>query len=55
MRILIGDDDVITKENSAVVRLLFKQQFFSFCIPMLVSGFNSATKKSKFFFLEVLL
>ncbi|KAK9472128.1 Dos2-interacting transcription regulator of RNA-Pol-II-domain-containing protein [Dipodascopsis tothii] len=47
INILISDDDSLNKDNYAVVRLLAKQQFFMFCIPKFVEGFNAAESAVK--------
>ncbi|KAK9345583.1 Dos2-interacting transcription regulator of RNA-Pol-II-domain-containing protein [Lipomyces starkeyi] len=41
--ILIADDEIVDRSNFVIVRLLAKQQYFSYCIPKLVDGFNSST------------
>ncbi|KAK9448975.1 Dos2-interacting transcription regulator of RNA-Pol-II-domain-containing protein [Limtongia smithiae] len=40
--IMIADDEVLSKSNFVVIRLLAKQQYFLFCIEKLVNGFNSS-------------
>lgn len=44
--ILLGDDELFTKANGLVVRLLFKQRLFSTVVPKLVDGFNNASSAS---------
>ncbi|KAK9371155.1 Dos2-interacting transcription regulator of RNA-Pol-II-domain-containing protein [Lipomyces kononenkoae] len=41
--ILIADDEIVNKSNFVVVRLLAKQQYFSYCVQRIVDGFNSST------------
>ncbi|GAA6003750.1 hypothetical protein JCM10207_003581 [Rhodosporidiobolus poonsookiae] len=36
-------DRVLSKENGAVIRLLFKQRFFTFLLPKLVAGYKDST------------
>lgn len=39
---IVGDDDMIlSKENNVIIRLLYKQRYFSFVLDPLVSGFKS--------------
>ncbi|CAO3642299.1 unnamed protein product [Mucor fragilis] len=41
--ILIGDDELALNKNTfATTTILYKQRFFSFCLPKLVDGFRSA-------------
>ncbi|KAI8637654.1 Dos2-interacting transcription regulator of RNA-Pol-II-domain-containing protein [Parasitella parasitica] len=41
--ILIGDDQLALNKNTfATTTILYKQRFFSFCLPKLVDGFRSA-------------
>ncbi|KAL9559611.1 hypothetical protein PS6_000706 [Mucor atramentarius] len=41
--ILIGDDELALNKNTfATTTILYKQRFFSFCLPKLVEGFRSA-------------
>lgn len=43
--ILIGDDQLALNKNTfATTTILYKQRFFSFCLPKLVQGFQSADK-----------
>ncbi|KAK9236748.1 Dos2-interacting transcription regulator of RNA-Pol-II-domain-containing protein [Lipomyces kononenkoae] len=41
--ILIADDEIVNKINFVAVRLLAKQQYFSYCVQRIVDGFNSST------------
>ncbi|KAK9493192.1 Dos2-interacting transcription regulator of RNA-Pol-II-domain-containing protein [Lipomyces doorenjongii] len=41
--ILIADDEILDKSNFVIVRLLSKQQYFSYSIQRIVDGFNSST------------
>ncbi|GAO51729.1 ARM repeat-containing protein [Saitoella complicata NRRL Y-17804] len=45
--VLIGDDETLSKENHATIRLLQKQRFFSFAMPELMSRFKSAQAGDK--------
>ncbi|CAO3612092.1 unnamed protein product [Mucor hiemalis] len=46
--ILIGDDTLALNKNTfATSTILYKQRFFSFCLPKLVEGFRSADKDIK--------
>ena len=39
---IVGDDDAIfSKENNSVIRLLYKQRYFTFVLDPLVNGFKS--------------
>ncbi|GAN08747.1 MMS19 nucleotide excision repair protein homolog [Mucor ambiguus] len=41
--VLIGDDELALNKNTfATTTILYKQRFFSFCLPKLVDGFRSA-------------
>lgn len=43
LSIIVEDGDrVLVKENGAVIRLLFKQRFFTFLLPKIVEGHKSA-------------
>lgn len=43
--VLIGDDELaLNKTTFATTAILYKQRFFSFCLPKLVEGFRSAEK-----------
>ncbi|KAG0348406.1 hypothetical protein BG004_005247 [Podila humilis] len=53
--LVIGEQrDVLTKETFAVLRLLYKQRFFNYCIPVLVKGFESSTLEVRHNFLVAL-
>ncbi|GAA5803787.1 Dos2-interacting transcription regulator of RNA-Pol-II-domain-containing protein [Helicostylum pulchrum] len=46
--ILIGDEKLaLNKDTFATTTILYKQRFFSFCLPKLVEGFRSAEKDVK--------
>lgn len=46
--ILIGDDKLALNKNTfATSTILYKQRFFSYCLPKLVEGFKSADKDIK--------
>ncbi|KAG0242236.1 RNAPII transcription regulator C-terminal-domain-containing protein [Mortierella sp. GBAus27b] len=52
---VIGEQqDVLTKETFAVIRLLYKQRFFTYCIPVLVKGFESSSDDVRHNFLVAL-
>lgn len=40
--ILLAPDELLSKENGAVIRLLAKQRVFNICVPRLASEFRSA-------------
>ncbi|KAF9362709.1 hypothetical protein BGX34_005646 [Mortierella sp. NVP85] len=53
--LVIGEQqDVLTKETFAVIRLLYKQRFFNYCIPMLVKGFENSSDEVRHNFLVAL-
>ncbi|KAF9960367.1 hypothetical protein BGZ72_007172 [Mortierella alpina] len=53
--LVIGEQqDVLTKENFAVLRLLYKQRFFNHCIPVLVKGFENSSDEVRHNFLIAL-
>ncbi|KAG9326737.1 hypothetical protein KVV02_008627 [Mortierella alpina] len=53
--LVIGEQqDVLTKENFAVLRLLYKQRFFNHCIPVLVRGFENSSHEVRHNFLIAL-
>ncbi|KAF9359838.1 hypothetical protein BGX26_011306 [Mortierella sp. AD094] len=53
--LVIGEQqDVLTKETFAVIRLLYKQRFFNYCIPVLVKGFESSANEVRHNFLVAL-
>ncbi|KAF8982331.1 hypothetical protein BGZ46_001445 [Entomortierella lignicola] len=53
--LVIGEQqDVLTKETFAVIRLLYKQRFFNYCIPVLVKGFESSADEVRHNFLVAL-
>ncbi|KAK9454188.1 Dos2-interacting transcription regulator of RNA-Pol-II-domain-containing protein [Dipodascopsis uninucleata] len=45
--IIIGDDEIVAKGNFVTIRLLAKQQFFSFVLPQVVEGFNRSSPEIK--------
>ncbi|KAI9846526.1 MAG: hypothetical protein M1837_003947 [Sclerophora amabilis] len=45
--ILLAPDDLLSKPNFAIIRLLYKQRFFSYCIPKLSSEFRNADASTK--------
>ncbi|KAL8832121.1 MAG: hypothetical protein Q9191_000443 [Dirinaria sp. TL-2023a] len=45
--LLLAPDEIISKENGAVIRLLTKQHVFHVCVPRLASDFRSADKLVK--------
>ena len=40
--LLLAPDEILSKENGAVIRLLTKQRLFNICVPRLASEFRSA-------------
>ncbi|KAG0363397.1 hypothetical protein BG005_000651 [Podila minutissima] len=53
--LVIGEQrDVLTKETFAVLRLLYKQRFFNYSIPVLVRGFETSTHEVRHNFLIAL-
>ncbi|KAK9467232.1 Dos2-interacting transcription regulator of RNA-Pol-II-domain-containing protein [Lipomyces arxii] len=42
--IFISDDEIVDKSNHVIVRLLAKQQYFSYSVQKIVDGFNSCTE-----------
>ncbi|KAF9953728.1 hypothetical protein BGZ65_004497, partial [Modicella reniformis] len=53
--LVIGEQqDVLTKETFAVIRLLYKQRFFNHCIPVLVKGFENSSDEVRHNFLVAL-
>ncbi|KAG0328198.1 hypothetical protein BGZ99_005864 [Dissophora globulifera] len=53
--LVIGEQqDVLTKETFAIMRLLYKQRFFNYCIPVLVKGFESSADEVRHNFLIAL-
>jgi DNA repair/transcription protein MET18/MMS19 len=40
--VLLGEDELLNKENHAVVRMLFKQRTFMLCVPNIIKGFEVA-------------
>jgi len=40
--VLLGEDELLNKDNHAVVRMLYKQRTFATCVPKLVEGFKDA-------------
>ncbi|KAF9913342.1 hypothetical protein EC991_000104 [Linnemannia zychae] len=53
--LVIGEQrDVLTKESFAVLRLLYKQRFFNYCVPVLVKGFESSADEVRHNFLIAL-
>ncbi|KAG0005423.1 hypothetical protein BGZ79_004840 [Entomortierella chlamydospora] len=54
-KLVIGEQQyVLTKETFAVIRLLYKQRFFNYCIPVLVKGFENSTNEVRHNFLVAL-
>lgn len=54
--ILIGDEKLaLNKDTFATTTILYKQRFFSFCLPKLVEGFRSAEKGYLFSFFYLLM
>ncbi|KAF9435406.1 hypothetical protein BGZ76_006356, partial [Entomortierella beljakovae] len=54
-KLVIGEQhDILTKETFAVIRLLYKQRFFNYCIPVLVKGFENSTDAVRHNFLVAL-
>ncbi|CAG8627666.1 4011_t:CDS:10 [Funneliformis caledonium] len=45
--ILTGESDMLNKQSFAVIRILYKQKFFNYCMPKLVEGFKVASDKDK--------
>ncbi|KAJ3050197.1 mms19 nucleotide excision repair [Rhizophlyctis rosea] len=54
--IIVADleDGTLTKEAFAVTRLLYKQRFFNYCLPLLVDGFHAAAPELKQYYLLAL-
>ncbi|KAF9116754.1 hypothetical protein BGX27_011068 [Mortierella sp. AM989] len=53
--LVIGEQqDALTKETFAVIRLLYKQKFFNYCIPVLVKGFENSADEVRHNFLVAL-
>jgi DNA repair/transcription protein MET18/MMS19 len=40
--ILLADDELLSKPNYAVIRLLHKQRLFTYCLPKIAEGFQAA-------------
>ncbi|KAI5846119.1 RNAPII transcription regulator C-terminal-domain-containing protein [Tricharina praecox] len=45
--VLLSEDELLNKENHAVVRMLYKQRTFATCVPKLVDGFKYADSSIK--------
>ncbi|KAH0562369.1 hypothetical protein GP486_002935 [Trichoglossum hirsutum] len=45
--ILLADDELLSKPNHAVIRLLHKQRLFSYCLPKIADGFQAASATIK--------
>jgi len=41
--ILLADDELLSKPNYAVIRLLHKQRLFTYCLPKIAEGFQAAS------------
>lgn len=41
-----SDDGILSKENGAVVRLLWKQKFFAYLLPRIIDAYNEGLAKS---------
>ncbi|CAG8494406.1 1527_t:CDS:10 [Paraglomus occultum] len=52
--IIIGDDDLLNKQNFAIMSVLYKQRFFNHCLPQLVEGFKSSADEVKHHYLIAL-
>lgn len=55
--VLLGEDELLNKENHAMVRMLAKQRVFSQCVPKLVEGFKGtgSGKDIYMFYVETIL
>lgn len=38
-----AEDGILSKDNGSVIRLLYRQKFFSFLLPKIISGYKAAT------------
>jgi DNA repair/transcription protein MET18/MMS19 len=47
--VLLGEDELLNKDNHAVVRMLYKQRTFATCVPKLVEGFKDADSSTFLF------
>ncbi|KAH0545058.1 hypothetical protein FGG08_000829 [Glutinoglossum americanum] len=45
--ILLADDELLSKSNYAVIRLLHKQRLFTYCLPKIADGFQAASAAVK--------
>lgn len=45
--LLLAPDEVLSKENGAIVRLLAKQKVFNICVPAIAEQFRKAEQASK--------
>ncbi|KAG9304984.1 hypothetical protein G9A89_007387 [Geosiphon pyriformis] len=52
--ILINDDDILSKESFANIKLLYKQRFFNYSLPILVNGFKFSNDEVKHHYLFAL-
>ncbi|KAI9869021.1 MAG: hypothetical protein M1813_002844 [Trichoglossum hirsutum] len=45
--ILLADDELLSKPNHVVIRLLHKQRLFTYCLPKIADGFQAASAAIK--------
>ena len=45
--IMLADDELLSKPNYAVIRLLHKQRLFTYCLPKIADGFQAASTAIK--------
>jgi DNA repair/transcription protein MET18/MMS19 len=45
--ILLADDELLSKPNHVVIRLLHKQRLFAYCLPKIADGFQAASAAIK--------
>ncbi|RIA93901.1 Dos2-interacting transcription regulator of RNA-Pol-II-domain-containing protein [Glomus cerebriforme] len=45
--VLIGESDFLNKASFAVIRILYKQKFFNYCMPILAEGFKMSSDEVK--------
>ncbi|KAI9137437.1 Dos2-interacting transcription regulator of RNA-Pol-II-domain-containing protein, partial [Paraphysoderma sedebokerense] len=46
--VIVGDEEEwLSKKGFAIVKLLYKQRLFSYCLPLLTEGFNTSDEESR--------
>ncbi|CAG8591106.1 1548_t:CDS:10, partial [Cetraspora pellucida] len=45
--IIIGENEILSRQGFAIVKILYKQRFFNYCVPIIIERFKSSDDDTK--------